>query len=336
MQNSGLLQRALRSLKTRSKNRLQHTLMRSIEIMGAPQKFAWRNFLFQQFPDLFSNSPAYVAWEQAYAYFITNRNHSIELIDLKTVPVPNNLPTKKIAIQAHVFYPEVATELAALLKDFPVPFDLLISTPHSESKQPLQDLFKALPKLVQLDFLVTPNRGRDLGPLLFGFGKKLMQYDYFAHVHTKKSAGSNSIGNAWREYLFKNLLDSSQNRTLKILGLLENYGMVYPRKFPLIDVENCRWGNNLVVAEDFCRLTNLPLPTPGYIEFPAGSMFWAKTAALKPLLDKPFLIDEFEEELSQTDNTIMHALERSLSHIALSQGYPIALLQDPKLNRYYP
>lgn len=336
MQNSGLPHRVLRSLKTRSKNYLQHRLMRSIEIMGAPQKFAWRNFLFQKFPSLFGKASAYIAWKQAYAYFISNRNHNIELIDLKTVPVPNNLPAKKIAIQAHIFYPEVAPELVALLKDFPVTFDLLISTPHPESKQPLQELFKTLPKLVQLDFFITPNRGRDLGPLLIGFGKKLMQYDYFVHVHTKKSIKSNSIGNAWREYLFKNLLDSSQNRTLKILGLLEKYGMVYPRKFPKIDVTNCQWGSNLVVAEELCRSTNLPLPAPGYIEFPAGSMFWAKTAALQPLLDRPFLIDEFEEELGQTDNTIMHALERILAHITLSQGYPIALLQDPKLNRYYP
>jgi len=336
MQNPGLFPRALRSLKVRSKYYLQHTLLRSIETMRTPQKFAWRNFLFQQFPSLFSSTSAYLHWEKAYTYFISNRNGNIHLIDLKKVPTPSNLPAKKIAIQAHIFYPDLAKELAVLLKDFPVPFDLLVSTPHSESKEPLRELFKNLPKLVELDFLITPNQGRDLGPLLFGFGEKLLQYDYFAHVHTKKSVGSNSIGNAWRKYLLNNLLDSSHHRTLKILGLLEKYGMVYPRKFPLIDIDNCQWGSNLAVAEEFCRSANLPLPTPGYIEFPAGSMFWAKTAALKPLLDKPFLVDEFEEELGQTDNTIMHALERSLSHIALSQGYPIALLQDPKLNRYYP
>ena len=169
MQNHGLFSRALRSFKTRSKNRLQHILMRSIEIIGSPEKFAWRNFLFQQFPSLFSNSSAHIAWEQAHTYFIANRNHNIQLIDLKTVPVPSNLSVKKIAIQAHIFYPDLATELVELLKDFPVPFDLLISTPHAENEGFLRDIFKALPKLGDLDILVTPNRGRDLGPLLFGF-----------------------------------------------------------------------------------------------------------------------------------------------------------------------
>lgn len=336
MQNHGLFSRALRSFKNRSKNYLQHALLGSMETMGAPQKFARRNLIFQYLPNLFSDTPAYLNWEKACAYFITNRNGNVHLIDINQVLPPSTLPTKKIAIQAHIFYPDLAYELVALLNDFPVQFDLLISTPHAESEKLLRGIFNALPKLNELDILVTPNRGRDLGPLLYGFGEKLLQYDFFAHVHTKKSVGSNSIGNAWREYLLGNLLDASNQRILKILGLLEKNGMVYPRKFPLIDVENCQWGCNLPVAEEFCRSANLPLPPPGFIEFPAGSMFWAKTAALKPLIDKPFLVDEFEEELGQTDNTIMHALERSLSHIALSQGYSIALLHDPKLNRYYP
>jgi lipopolysaccharide biosynthesis protein len=336
MQNPGLFSRALRSFKNRSKNYLQHALLRSIEKMGAPQKFARRNLIFQYLPSLFSDTPAYSNWEKACTYFITNRNHKVHLIDLNQVLAPGNLPTKKIAIQAHIFYPDLANELAVLLKDFPVQFDLLISTPHAESEKLLKDIFKALPKLNELDVLVTPNRGRDLGPLLYGFGEKLLRYDFFAHVHTKKSVGSNSIGNAWRKYLLDNLLDSSDQRIPKILGLLEKNGMVYPRKFPLIDVENCQWGSNLPAAEEFCRSAKLPPPSPGFIEFPAGSMFWAKTAALKPLLDKSFLADEFEEECGQTDNTIMHALERSLSHIALAQGYSIALLHDSKLNRYYP
>jgi len=336
MQNSELLSRAWHGIKTRAKNFLQHTLLRSIEKLSVPKKFAWRNFLFEQFPSLFASTPAYTSWQKAYNYFIAPQNNNIDLIDLKEVPTPGNISSMKIAIQAHIFYPDLAPELAVLLKDFPVSFNLLISTPHAKNIEPLSRLFKTLPKLGELDISLTPNRGRDIGPLLFEFSKKLLEYDCFAHVHTKKSMGTNSIGNPWREYLLKNLLDSSNHRTLKILGLLETYGMVYPRKYPLIDVENCQWGSNLPIAEQFCESVNIPLPSKGYIEFPAGSMFWAKTAALQPLLAKAFLADEFEQELGQTNNTLAHALERSLSHIALSQGYPIALLQESKLNHYYP
>jgi lipopolysaccharide biosynthesis protein len=81
---------------------------------------------------------------------------------------------------------------------------------------------------------------------------------------------------------------------------------------------------------------HLPAPLPGYIEFPAGSMFWAKTVALKPLLEHPFAPNDFEPEVGQTDRTIMHAIERSLAHISLSQGYPIALLRYPSAISFYP
>jgi lipopolysaccharide biosynthesis protein len=80
----------------------------------------------------------------------------------------------------------------------------------------------------------------------------------------------------------------------------------------------------------------IPTPSPGYIEFPSGSMFWAKTAALKPLLEHPFALNDFETETGQTDHTIMHAIERSLAHISLSKGYPIALLRYPSAISFYP
>jgi lipopolysaccharide biosynthesis protein len=136
--------------------------------------------------------------------------------------------------------------------------------------------------------------------------------------------------------LIQGLFDSTQDRTLKILGLLEEYGLVYPQKFPLIDVQNCQWGDNLKAANALCETMKIPTPSSGYIEFPAGSMFWSKTIALKPLLEHPFALEDFEIEAGQTDHTIMHAIERSLAHISLSQGYPIALLRYPSAISFYP
>lgn len=328
--------RMKRGAQSRAYHRLQHLLLRSIEILPAPYKFAWRNTLFSRFGTLFASNATYEKWLKACDYFLTQRPAQIELIDLSNVQATELLPAKKIAIQAHIFYPDLAPELAQLLQDFPVPFDLLISTPDVRNEALLQAQFASLPKLAQLKMLITPNQGRDLGPLLYGFGKVLLEYDYFAHVHTKKSSATNQIGDAWRQYLFNGLLNNRQERVSKILGLLKRYGMVYPQKFALIDIENCHWGKNLPAAEAFCTSVNVPTPTPGYIEFPVGSMFWAKTAALKPLLMESFIPESFEPEMGQTDNTLAHALERSLTHIALSQGYPIAILKAPHWLDYYP
>ena len=328
--------RKIQSLKTRVLNQLQHWLLVALAKTSAPWRFALRNFLFTHWAPLFAGTTAYIQWQAAVSYFEIQRSPKIQIIDLQNIPAPKKLIPKKIAIQAHIFYPDLVPELAQLLIKFPEPFDLLISTPDSQYEKWLHGQFQGVTNLQNLEVLITPNRGRDLGPMLYGFGSQLLTYDYFAHVHTKKSSGTNDIGNKWRQYLIQGLLDSSQDRTSKILGLLEKYGMVYTQKFPLIDVQNCQWGENHKTASALCESMHLPAPLPGYIEFPAGSMFWAKTVALKPLLEHPFAPNDFEPEVGQTDRTIMHAIERSLAHISLSQGYPIALLRYPSAISFYP
>ena len=330
------LKRLSRAIRIRARNFAQHFLLRILERTPAPLNFKVRNFLFANMTGLFYDLDSYADWKRACEYFISSRNPKIELIDLENTKAPKHLSAKTIAIQAHIYYPELANELGLILKNFPTPFDLLVSTTNSEYREFIGSQFQSIGNLNKLRILVTPNRGRDLGPLLYGFGEELMQYDYFAHVHTKKSTGTNSIGNAWRKYLLHNLLDSHNHRIPKILHLLSNHGMVYCQKYPLIDVKYCQWGANIQMAKDLCQQLKLAEPRPGYIEFPVGSMFWAKTEALKPLLEHNFTVESFELEQGQTDHTVMHALERSLSHIALSRGYSIAILYDPNKASFYP
>lgn len=330
------IKRFAREIKAQTRQQLQHHLLSLLVLTRPPWKFALRNFLFKVAPALFTETPSFQNWQEAKKYFDQNRSQKIQIIDLQKTPTPKSINSKKIAIQAHIFYADLAPELAQLLTDFPAPFDLLISTPDEQNELLLRSQFEGITNLEKLQILITPNRGRDLGPMLYGFGKELLNYEYFAHIHTKKSSATNDIGDAWRQYLVQGLLDSSQGRTLKILDLLEKYGLVYPQKFPLIDVKNCQWGENLKAACTLCNQINIAIPAPGYIEFPTGSMFWAKTSALKPLLELPLTLEDFEPENGQTDHTIMHAIERSLTHICLAQGYPVALLRYPSTISFYP
>jgi lipopolysaccharide biosynthesis protein len=330
------IKRFARELMAKTRQQLQHQLLGLLVLIRPPWQFALRNFLFTVAPTLFTETSSFQNWQEAKKYFDQNRSRKIQIIDLQKISTPKLITSKKIAIHAHIFYSELAPELAQLLTDFPAPFDLLISTPEPQNESLLRSQFQRIANLEKLQILITPNRGRDLGPMLYGFGKELLNYDYFAHIHTKKSSATNEIGDAWRQYLVQGLLDSSQGRMLKILDLLEKYGLVYPQKFPLIDVQNCQWGDNLKAASALCNQMHIAVPVPGYIEFPAGSMFWAKVSALKPLLELPLTFEDFEQENGQTDRTVMHAIERSLTHICLAQGYPVALLSHPSPISFYP
>jgi lipopolysaccharide biosynthesis protein len=330
------IKRKFRSLKTSSQNSLAHLLLSTLEKIPPPKQFAARKFLFNRLSPLFLGNPVHESWQEANRYFVTHRHPQIDILDLDATPIPPKVTDRTIAIQIHIFYPELTSELAHYLKDFPARFDLLISTPDASNEELIRSSFEGLPNLGAIHLLITPNRGRDFAPLLVGFGKQLLQYNYLAHLHTKKSIGTNSIGDAWRHYLYKGLLSNSDGRMQKILSLLDQYGLIYPEKFPLIDVQNCQWGSNYPRGKELCRELGISAPVDGYVEFPVGSMFWANTQALKPLLEFELALEDFESESGQTDNTLMHTLERSLSHIALTQRCRIGILPAPSGHSYRP
>ena len=50
-------------------------------------------------------------------------------------------------------------------------------------------------------------------------------------------------------------------------------------------------------------------------------MFWARTKALSPLLNLCLVYDDFPPEQGQTDQTIMHTIERLFLYACEQAGY---------------
>lgn len=328
--------RKYQSAIVRFKNWSAHTLLIWLEKQPPNYRFAVRNMLFTLGAPIFRQTQAFADWQESKDFFLLHPHPFIDFITLKQQVRTTLQPNESIAIHLHLFYPELAIEIAQYLAHFPFPIDLYISTPFAKDIPTYSELFKTLAPIKAIFIEETDNRGRDLGPMLTAFGKKIARYTYFAHVHTKKSVGTNPIGEPWRTYLLESVLGNAHHRQERLLGALRMHGLIYPQKFPWIDVANCRWGNNYPRAQVLAQRFNLrPFPN-GYCEFPAGAMFWARTSALLPLLEEKWAQDDFEIEAGQTDGTLAHCLERLLPQICFAQGERVGILTNPSFLNHYP
>ncbi|MEQ9448872.1 MAG: rhamnan synthesis F family protein, partial [Rhodospirillaceae bacterium] len=67
------------------------------------------------------------------------------------------------------------------------------------------------------------------------------------------------------------------------------------------------------------------------LDFPSGSMFWARSAALYPLLDLDLEFSDFDEEKDQIDGTLAHVIERTYFHICEGAGFKWLKMANPEL-----
>jgi lipopolysaccharide biosynthesis protein len=93
------------------------------------------------------------------------------------------------------------------------------------------------------------------------------------------------------------------------------------------------WNDNLAGAQALATRMGLALEPDAPLEFPAGSMFWARSAALRPLLDLGLSVEDFEPEAGQEDATVAHAVERLYFHACEQAGYRWIKIGRPELTR---
>jgi lipopolysaccharide biosynthesis protein len=88
-------------------------------------------------------------------------------------------------------------------------------------------------------------------------------------------------------------------------------------------------GQQRKIAEGLAARKGIKEPLPPFFDFPVGTMFWARTAALKPLFNLKLGWSDYPEEPLPNDGTILHALERLLPFVAQHAGYRLAVTHVP-------
>lgn len=237
-------------------------------------------------------------------------------------PVPVEQLRLQVGVMAHVFYDDLLDELAQTLAVMPVPYVLLVSVVNEDACATAIARLSALPQLQALHVRRVANRGRDLAPLIVTFREEVLALDVVAHWHTKKSLYTGSEQGDWRRYLSGSLFGSPQ-RIGWILGMFAAepaLGIVYPESYAGVPLWAHTWLGNQSEARQLGQRLGIEIDPSSYIDFPAGSMFWARVDALKPLYALGLSLEDFPEEQGQTDGTLQHALERLFVAVARQQG----------------
>lgn len=229
--------------------------------------------------------------------------------------IPFNYYMKKIdtsptvAVICHMYYPEILNEFKKYLLNIPFSYDLFITTDSDEKKDEIKDCLLDWRKGA-VEIRVVPNQGRDIAPKLIGCQDVYDNYEFFLHIHSKKSHHLDYLF-GWRTYLLETLLGSERivESIFEAFNSDPKLGIVAPEHFDKIR-NGIGWGCNFDQAKNFASQLDLQLDLDSKIDFPSGSMFWGRSAAIKPLLDKKLSFDDFQTELGQLDGTLGHIIER--------------------------
>jgi FMN phosphatase YigB (HAD superfamily) len=262
--------------------------------------------------------------EQRYAQSIYNEPSEDRWGASNPIPLLHAVrgrPT--IAVVVHVYYIDVFEEICEYLKNIPYHFNLLITTPIQAHVQEAKDIVQRSGLDATTFVKLSENKGRNFAPFLVEFPELIQQHELMLHLHTKKSLHNGPEAIAWRSHLCKSLVGNKYLVKSIIDSFVDsNVGVLFPNTYSWLPYWAHHWLSNSHLIDAFYERLSIPYSRPlEYIDFPVGSMFWARTRALKPLLAARWSYDDFPAECGQNDGTVAHVIERSIVTVAKSQGY---------------
>ena len=181
----------------------------------------------------------------------------------------------KTALHIHIHYIDLVEEIFLAIKFNKTEPDIYITYNNRLHEEEIRKLAKNY-RIKCKAIILTPNKGRDIGPLITEVGPIIdNNYDVYGHIHTKKSVHiDDRVAEMWRNYLIVNLLGDINNpmmdRIIYEMVSDESIGMVFP------DDPHCpKWDANYFLAQKLAKRMGID-QLPNEFKFPVGTMFWAR------------------------------------------------------------
>ena len=223
-----------------------------------------------------------------------------------------------VAVIVHLYYGDLLDVIASYLDNLSGKADLYFSVRDGCFPEMANNIKQRYPDAVVVSY---PNHGRDVVPFLNVFSH-IADFGYKAicKIHTKKSKHRED-GDQWRDDVFTRLLGDKNAIIASLSKIKAGSGIVAPSGH-LLDGSNY-WGSNAKRVTELAIKMGCPLEWVDNFSFPAGTMFWFKPEALKPLMTLNLKPDDFEVECGQVDGTTAHAVERLLGLSAMYAGFTV-------------
>lgn len=235
----------------------------------------------------------------------------------------------RILVAAHIFYPEMADEILDRIDALPGSYDLIVTTPEEQRAQQIRAHLerRAARGAVEVRVL-SSNNGRDQAAFLIGCRDELLSddYDLVVKVHSKKTPqDSDNVGRHFKLQQFDNLLPSA-GYAANLVALFQRepgLGLVFP---PVVHIGHPTlghgWWANKPGFTELARHLGIRVPVDeGTPLAPYGSMFVARPAALRRLVEESWSYEQFGGVEAYIDGGLAHILERMPVYVAGEAGY---------------
>jgi lipopolysaccharide biosynthesis protein len=235
---------------------------------------------------------------------------------------------ERIAVVCHIFHADLAAYMRSMLDNIPFSADVFVSTDTAAKRDVIADAFAGWSK-GKCEIRISVNRGRDIAPKLVTFRDVYDSHQLILFLHSKKSPHV-PFGEGWRQSLMNSLVGSPDivRSVIDLFSQDATIGLVVPQHFEPIR-QFLVWDKNFWLARRLARRMGFRITPKQLLDMPSGSMFWARPAALRPLLDLDIKITDFPAEQAQLKRTNAHAIERIFFHICEHAGYQWIKVANP-------
>lgn len=231
-------------------------------------------------------------------------------------------PFPKTALHIHVFYLDLLDDMLSRLSHNESRPEIFLTHPSFVSRDAINRLLGSHDMNASV-ITLKENRGRDIGPFFSDLPPEFFgDFEVVGHIHTKKSADilNKAVGESWYNFAMINTIGDANgvrmfDEILHSFNRDEKLGIVFPD-----DPNLMGWGANYEYAR--MLLPNEVLPGKEEVfEFPVGSFFVARPAALRKLLGLSLKSVDWPQEPLPYDGSILHALERLLGIVPKLEGF---------------